>query len=155
MSETLLTTTVSNGNVDAASAALGMIAGLGIGFYIIAIIVAIIMIISWWKIFQKAGKPGWAAIVPIYNAVVEFQIAGLNPWLLLLCLIPFVGGVIGGILGIIATYRIVVKFGKGVGFFILTLLFPEICYPILAFSSAKFEGATAEVKEEPATTTEE
>lgn len=103
-------------------------------------IISLIIIIAMWKIFTKAGKPGWAAIIPIYNAVVLFQISGLSPWLLLIGLIPGLGQMALGIIGIIATFRLATAFGKGVGYGFGLLFLPIIFYPILAFGDAKYIG---------------
>ena len=72
---------------------------------IISLILGIIAIVAMWKIFKKAGKPGWASIIPIYNSVVMFQICGMNPWLLLLAIIPFVNFVTAPILAILRFYN--------------------------------------------------
>lgn len=109
-------------------------------YALILTIVAVIGIISMWKIFTKAGKPGWAAIIPIYNTVVLFQISGLSPWLLLIGLIPGLGQMALGIIGIIATFRLATAFGKGVGYGFGLLFLPIIFYPILAFGDAKYTG---------------
>lgn len=103
-------------------------------------IISLIIIIAMWKIFTKAGKPGWAAIIPIYNAVVLFQISGLSPWLLLIGLIPGLGQMALGIIGIIATFRLATAFGKDVGYGFGLLFLPFIFYPILAFGDAKYTG---------------
>ena len=62
-------------------------------FMVIAIIgsiIGVLTIIAMWKIFTKAGKPGWASLIPIYNVVVLFQIVNLSPWLILLFIVPIV-----------------------------------------------------------------
>lgn len=92
--------------------------------------------IAFWKIFSKAGKPGWASIVPIYNLIVFLEIVG-KPWTwVILLLIPFVNI----IPFIIVTHRLSRSFGKGLGFTLGLLIFSVIFYPILAFGSAKYVG---------------
>ena len=59
-------------------------------YYIIALAFSVLIIVSLWKIFTKAGKPRWAAIVPIYNVIVLVQITGLPLWYIILLLIPIV-----------------------------------------------------------------
>ena len=56
---------------------------------VIGLAVGILVIVSLWIIFKKAGKPGWASIVPIYNIIVLIQIVGLPLWYLVLLIIPF------------------------------------------------------------------
>ena len=103
---------------------------------IIAGIIGLIQIISLWKIFQKAGQPGWAAIIPIYNTYIMIKISGKSGWWLLLLLIPLVNIVIL----IMLLYYFSKSFGQS-GAFVLGLLFLSfIFYPILAFGNAKYVG---------------
>lgn len=89
-----------------------------------------------WKIFEKAGQPGWAAIIPIYNAIVLLKIVGKPVWWLFLFLIPFVNYVF-----IIWTYNMLSKsFGKSEGFTVGLVLLSFIFGPILAFGDAKYLG---------------
>ena len=116
------------------------VAGFFAAYAVVALIVGIMMIVAMWIIFKKAGKPGWASIVPIYNSVVMYQVAGLNPWLLLLALVPVVGMFIIAILGIVGTFRLAKAFGKGVGFGFGLLFLAPIFYLILAFGSSEYVG---------------
>lgn len=116
-------------------AAGGIFAGIST-FFTIGAIVSIFMIIVMWRIFSKAGRPGWASIIPIYNILVMIDIAGLEWWYLLLLLIP-----IANIFAIFKIYiGIAENFGKSVGFGIAMVFFSIICMPILAFGSAEYEG---------------
>ena len=119
-------------NTQAAAAA-GTIGAVGLIIYLAVIV---LLIASVWKIFTKAGQPGWAALIPIYNAYVLLQVAGKPGWWLLLLLIPFVNLVIG----IITIAALAAKFGKGVGFIIGLILLPIIFYPILGFGGAQYQG---------------
>lgn len=114
---------------------LGIIAGLGVATFIISMIISVIMIISMWKIFKKAGKNGWEAIVPIYNIIVLLEICEMPVWQIVLYIIPFAN--------IYITFKQYIelskKFGKSTGFGVLTVFFPVICLPILAFGSSKYE----------------
>jgi len=107
---------------------------------IISLILGIIAIVAMWKIFKKAGKPGWASIIPIYNAVVMFQICGMNPWLLLLAIIPFVNFVTAPILSIIMNVNLAKKFGKGGGFAVGLIFLNFIFTLILAFGDSEYQG---------------
>jgi hypothetical protein len=98
------------------------------------------------RVFVKAGKPAWAAFVPIYNGWVLFEIGGKPGWWILSSLIPFVGGLIALVLYIIVSLEIAKKFGKSSTFGILGLwLFSFVGYTILAFDSSKYQGAGATV----------
>lgn len=101
-------------------------------FYI-AIIV--FLIAAMWKVFVKAGQPGWAAIVPIYNIYIMLQIAGRPGWWLLLMFVPFVNFVVQ----IIVALDIARNFGKSTGFGVGLFLLSPIFYPILGFGSATYE----------------
>lgn len=95
------------------------------------------MVASMWKIFEKAGKPGWASIVPIYNIIVLLEIVGKPGWWILLLIVPIVNIVIA----ILVTHLLSKSFGKDVGFTIGLLLVGIIFYPILGFGDAKYQGA--------------
>ena len=108
-------------------------------FWILYLAFTILMIVAWWKIFTKAGQPGWACIIPIYNLYVWCKIVGRPWWWILLMLIPLVNFIIV----IILIIDLAKSFGKGVGFGIGLLLLPIIFFPILGFGSAQYQGPTA------------
>ena len=114
-------------------------------FIVLCLAVIAVMIASMWKVFEKAGKPGWAAIVPIYNLIVLLEIVGRPAWWFLLMLIPLVNLVFL----IILTIDVAKSFGKDVGFGIAMLIVPIIMYPILGFGDARYVGPSAE-EEAPA-----
>lgn len=116
--------------------------------FVICILV-VITIIAMWIIYKKAGKPGWASIVPIYNMVVLYQIVGLNPWLILLGLIPVVGWIALAIIQIIIAFRLAKSFGKDIGWGIGLFLLPQIFYLILAFGKSEYVGPNGERAAEP------
>ena len=108
--------------------------------WVIMVLVAVelamllLLIAAWWRIFEKAGEPGWAAIVPIYNGLVALKIAGKPMWWILLLLIP----VVGIVFGFIVIVSIAKRFGKGAGFALgMIFLFP-IFYPLLAWGEAQY-----------------
>ena len=108
-------------------------------FWIFYLAFTILILAAWWKIFTKAGQPGWACIIPIYNLYVWCKIVGRPWWWILLMLIPFVNFIIA----IILLIDLAKSFGKGVGFGIGLLLLPFIFFPILGFGSAQYQGPTA------------
>ena len=107
---------------------------------LIGIAAGVLLIVSWWKVFQKASRPGWPAIVPIYNTVIMLQIVGMSPWLVLLAFIPGVGGLVFFIISIFINIKLAKAFGKDEGFAVGLILLPVIFVPILAFGQAKFTG---------------
>ena len=78
---------------------------------LVYLIVILAVVAAMWKIFEKAGKPGWAAIVPIYNIVILLEIIGKPVWWIVLMLIPFVNLIVGIMLYI----ELAKSFGKGAG----------------------------------------
>lgn len=121
---------------DAAAAAAGGMACFG-GFFLVYMILIVIMIVGMWKVFTKAGQPGWAAIVPFYNTwILVTEICKKEVLWFILMLIPFVS--------IIAWWVICAetarKFGKsdmfGIGLFFL----PFIFWPMLGFGDARYQG---------------
>jgi hypothetical protein len=114
----------------------GTAQGPGPVFWICYSVVVLLLIAAIWKVFSKAGQPGWAAIIPIYNIYVMCKVAGRPGWWLLLMLIPFVNLIIAIILNV----DIAKRFGKGIGFAIGMILLPFIFWPILGFGSAQYQG---------------
>lgn len=91
---------------------------------------------GFWKVFVKAGKPGWAALIPIYNAIVLMDIVGRPIWWVALLIIPFVNFVVA----IIVALDVANRFSKGTGFGIGLAFLPFIFYPILGFGDAQYRG---------------
>jgi hypothetical protein len=108
-------------------------------FWIFWLAFTILMIVACWKIYTKAGQPGWAAIIPIYNLYIWCKIVGRPAWWIILMFIPFVNFIIG----IILCIDLAKSFGKGVGFGIGLLLLGIIFFPILGFGSAQYQGPAA------------
>jgi len=108
----------------------------GMGALLIQLALAVLAIAGMWQVFVKAGKPGWAAIIPIYNAVVLLEIAGKPIWWIILLLIPCVNIVIV----IIVMIALAERFGKGAGFGIGLALLGFIFFPILGFGDARYLG---------------
>lgn len=97
----------------------------------------ILLIAAMWKIFTKAGQPGWASIIPIYNWIVWCKIVGRPAWWVLLLLVCF------PIFYIILCVDLAKSFGKGVGFALGLIFLSFIFFPILGFGSAQYQGPAA------------
>jgi len=98
--------------------------------------VVVLVIAGIWKTFVKAGKPGWAAIIPIYNLIVLLEIAKRPVWWFILMLIPLVNIIIA----ILVSIDVAKAFGKGAGFGIGLAFLGFIFYPILGFGDARYQG---------------
>ncbi|MBG0770099.1 MAG: signal peptidase I [Anaerolineaceae bacterium] len=100
---------------------------------------AVISVAASWKIFVKAGQPGWVVLIPIYNIIVLLEIVGRPTWWLLLMLIPGVNFVIS----IILTFDLAASFGKDTGFGFGLFFLSFIFMLILAFGDARYVGPVA------------
>jgi hypothetical protein len=100
-----------------------------IWFAIIAVFVA-----AQWKLFTKAGEPGWAAVVPVYNLIILMKIAGKPDWWIVLLFVPF-AGIVATIVMYIGLAR---NFGRSGGFAVGLIFLPFIFMLILAFGSSRY-----------------
>lgn len=119
------------GSPDAGAAA-GAAAGMFV--LLIELAIAVIVIAGLWGVFTKAGQPGWAAIIPIYNIIVLLQIVGKPIWWIILFFIPCVNIIISILLNV----ELAKVFGKGGGFAVGLIFLPFIFVPILGFGDAKY-----------------
>lgn len=101
-----------------------------------SLIISVFLIAAQWKVFVKAGQPGWACLIPIYNTYVMLKIGGKPWWWLLLMLIPFVNLVFA----IWMINMISKSFGKDEGFTVGLVLLGIIFWPVLGFGRAKYIG---------------
>ncbi|MDE6847602.1 MAG: hypothetical protein K2J99_17780 [Lachnospiraceae bacterium] len=105
-------------------------------YSLVMLAIAVVALIGLWKVFEKAGKPGWGAIVPFYNLYCLFEMSFGTGWLFLLMFVPCVGQ----IMLIIMWVKLAVAFDKGVGFGIGILFLPFIFLPMLGFGDARYVG---------------
>lgn len=136
---------------------------MGTGFIIFFLAIMIFLVIVQWKIFTKAGQPGWACLVPIYGAIVYFKIIGRSAaWLFVYIILGVLYGIgifmavqgsaaVGGVLAfigiitlivisIIDTHRLSKSFGQGGGFTAGLILLSIVFYPMLAFGNYQYIG---------------
>ncbi len=111
---------------------------VGVVFFV-QIVIAILMIAAMWKVYTKAGQPGWAVLIPFYNIYVMLKIADKPGWWLILFFIPLVNIV----MMIIVSLALAANFGKGAGFGIGLVFLPFIFYPILGFGGAYYQPVMA------------
>lgn len=113
--------------------------GFGIFGTLVWLVVVILAVAGMWKTFEKAGHPGWAAIIPFYNVWILLKIAGKPGWWLLLLFIPIVNLVFIFLVSI----AVANAFGKGAGFGIGLALLGFIFYPLLGFGEDQYQGSPA------------
>ena len=121
-------------------AATGASAGFVMIFLLFVFALLIFAIVAMWKVFVKAGKPGWAAIVPIYNSYILLEIVGRPAWWLVLLLVPYVSIVVY----LLVAIDLAKSFGKSTGFGVGALwIFAPVGYAILGFGDAQYQGPSA------------
>lgn len=113
-----------------------LLAGSLILFLIFFLVFVIVPIAGMWKVFTKAGKPGWAAIIPIYNLIVLLQITDNPLWYIVGFIIPLVNVVVG----IKVINDLSKTFGKGIGYTVGMFFLPFIFVPLLGFGDAQYQG---------------
>ena len=150
LAETTYTYTTTNINTNSSKGLLAFSAGMI--FFVLALWV--VSVIALWKLFEKAGIPGWKAIIPIYNQWLLFEMAGKPGWWALVSLaavIPILGifaGIVAFVLYIIAALELGKAFGKSTTFTVVALIiFNLIGLLILGFGDDKYtKPATAPAK---------
>lgn len=106
---------------------------------LVSLAITVAIIAGFWKMFTKAGRKGWKAIIPFYNVYVMLQIVGRPGWWLVLFLIP----VVNFIIAIVMNNDLSKSFGKGTGFTVGLIFLPFIFVPILGFGDAQYVGPAA------------
>jgi hypothetical protein len=108
----------------------------GVLFLLVMLAVMAVMIASMWKVFVKAGQPGWAAIVPVYNIIVLLNIVGKPLWWIALFCLPLANIAVMIMIGI----EVAKCFGKTPAFGLGLAFLSPIFYPILGFGDARYLG---------------
>jgi hypothetical protein len=122
------------------------VGGIDAIFVPIYIAIIVLEIAALWKVFVKAGHPGWAAIVPIYNLYIVLKIIGRPGWwilLFLLGIIPFFGWIAVFVIGIIIALDLAKSFAKSSGFAVGLAFLNFIFIPILGFGESQYVGPAA------------
>lgn len=117
-----------------------MAAGFGAAmlvYWLVMMAICIVCIVAEWKLFVKAGEPGWAVLIPFYGQYVLFKIAMGNGWLFLLAFVPIVNIVVS----IMVLFKLAQAFGKGIGYGFGLLFLAPIFICMLAFGDAEYVGA--------------
>ena len=102
----------------------------------------ILVIIAEWRVFEKAGQPGWASIIPYFNFFIMLKIVNKPLWWIFWLFVPGANVVVG----IWVTNLLAKSFGKNEGFTLGLIIFPFIFYPVLGFGNASFQGKAEQKK---------
>ena len=124
----------------------GALAGMLVFISIVSLAAAVFSIIVMWKIFKKAGKEGWIAIIPIYNVYTLFEITWGNGWYFLLIftsIIPFLGWIACIVIMVMTMIKLAKAFGKDGGFAVGLIFLSIIFMAILAFDKSTYLGVPA------------
>jgi hypothetical protein len=108
-------------------------------FWIVMGLIALFVIAGMWKSFEKAGEPGWGAIIPIYNIYLMLKIGGKPWWWMLLMLVPLVNFIVA----ILMNFGIARNFGRGAGFALGLTFLGLIFWPILGFGDSQYRPVEA------------
>ena len=100
------------------------------------LLVAVLAVAGLWTVFEKAGLPGWGAVIPGYNAYLICKVIGRPGWWVVLLLIPVVNMVVVVVVGL----EMARCFAKSGGFAVGLVLLGFIFYPILGFGPARYSG---------------
>lgn len=129
------------------STGMAVLGGVAIAYLIVyailmlvCIAISVVEIIAMWKMFKKAGRHGWEAIIPFYNMYTLFEISGLPGSKIFFMFIPFAGPIILLVYEIKAAISLSKKFHKPGGFAALLILVSVVGYCILGFGKDKYDG---------------
>ena len=112
-------------------------------YSIIVLILSIVVIAGMWKIFEKAGKPGWAAIIPIYNTWVLFEITwgnGVYMLLMFAAIIPLIGTIVALVVSVMTMNKLAKVFGKDIVYTLGLIFLPVVFIPMLGFGKDEYNG---------------
>ena len=113
---------------------------------LVGLALVVLQLVAMYMVFQKACKPGWAAIVPIYNTWVLAEVGGKPGWMGIVAAVigavPLIGPIVSLVLWIMIMLGVAETFGRGAGFGVGLAFLPFIFFPILAFTSSQQQFTT-------------
>jgi hypothetical protein len=104
-------------------------------YMIVALAIAVFSIAGLWKMFGKAGRPGWAAIIPIYNTYVLLKVAGMSGWWLLGFFVPFLNIFVA----LYLWWKVSEAYGHGFGYFLGLWFLTPIFLMMLGFGKSQYQ----------------
>lgn len=109
---------------------------VGVAVAVATLALALLILASTWKVFEKAGEPGWASLIPVYNVYVMLKIGNNPGWYLVLLLVPVVNLFVAGKLFV----DLARSFGKGIGWGLGLWVLPFVFFPLLGFGGANYRS---------------
>lgn len=110
-------------------------------FLLATTVIAIILMMSWWRLFRKTGYASWKAIVPVYNIWILLEIAKIPLWMIFLLFIPFVNFIGIPVMIILINWNVGYYCNKNWLFRICLVILPILFYPILAFTNFNYKSS--------------
>lgn len=118
----------------------GLVAGaFGMVFMLVMMVVLVICIVGMWKLFEKAGKPGWACLIPFYREWLLMEILGFPGYYFLIMFVPFVGF----LFALYCMYKLPLVFGKDMIWGIAAIFLAPLVMLALGFGDAQYQGSGA------------
>ncbi|MCB1324177.1 MAG: signal peptidase I [Spirochaetales bacterium] len=106
---------------------------MGVFTYILLFLVLLAVaavVVGMWMIFEKAGRPGWKALIPVYNLIILLDIIGRPRWWIVFYLLI----ISAPIAALINAIDLGTRFGQERGWGVIWLwLLSFVGYPRLAF----------------------
>lgn len=92
-----------------------------------------------WAVFEKANRPGWAAVVPLYNMIVLHQISGKPVWWVVVEFVCAACAPVTLVLFLLLSLELARRFGKGGGFGVGLCFLTPLFLPVLGFGSSEYK----------------
>lgn len=117
-------------------------------YSLVVLALSVVMIVAMWKVYKKAGQPGWASLVPFYNVYVLNKMTGRPEWFfwaaLASMLLMFVWIPVFYVFWLIWCLDLAKSFGRSATFGVVGLfLFGFVGWPMLGFGKDKYAGPSA------------
>ena len=118
------------------AAIIGILLLIMLGMIFVVFVLVALTLLGLWKVFVKAGKPGWGALIPVYNRVALLEMVHMPLWWIVLFMIP----VVNIVLYVLLAHRLAVVFGRGWGYAVGLIFLPFIFYPVLGLGDAEYKN---------------
>jgi hypothetical protein len=131
-----MNTAVAQATFTTSTSVSGDAAAMSPIWIVVWLVLTVALVVAVWKIFVKAGQPGWASLIPLYNTIVLLRITGKSGWWVLGLMVPFLNFFVL----VRLVFNLATVFGRGMGFGFGLLFLSPIFILILAFGDAQYVG---------------